>query len=46
MKYKFIEQPPNGEFGVWKTEDGFKCFTDKRSSAVNWYKQWLKKNKK
>lgn len=40
-KYNFIKQPPKGEFGKWETEDGFKCYTDKRATAVSWYKRWL-----
>lgn len=40
-KYEFTEHPINGEYGNWITKDGFKCFTNNRTSAVRWYKNWL-----
>lgn len=43
--YEFIEQPPKGVCGTWRTKDGFKCYTDKRSTAVRWYKEFLKRQK-
>ena len=46
-KYEFITQPPKGEFGEWKTADGFKGYTNERAQAVRWYKKYLeKKNNK
>lgn len=42
-KIEFIEQPPQGVCGDWKTADGFKCYTDNRTTAVRWYKNWLNK---
>jgi hypothetical protein len=44
-KYQFTTQPPAGEYGTWKTTDGFKCYTNDRKIAVRWYVRWLKKNK-
>lgn len=45
MKYEFIKQPEADKFGEWQTADGFKCYTDKRSQAVRWYKVHLEKKR-
>lgn len=40
-KIRFVAEPRKHTYGEWRTEDGFKCFTDNRTSAVRWYKKWL-----
>ncbi|TDX86210.1 hypothetical protein [Epilithonimonas xixisoli] len=40
-KYVFTVRPQEGMHGEWRTEDGFKCWTDNRASAVRWYKKYL-----
>ena len=40
-KYNFTKEPPKGVYGHWETTDGFKAYTDKRATAVRWYKKWL-----
>ena len=41
-KYEFIVSQQEGKSGEWQTADGFRCFTDKRATAIRWYKQFLK----
>lgn len=43
-KYEFTSQPPKGQWGQWKTKDGFKCYTNDRACAVRWYKRWKNEN--
>lgn len=47
MKSKiiFIEEPRKHTLGTWRTADGFKCFTDNRTTAVRWYKKWKDENR-
>lgn len=44
-KVKFIQSPKNNEFGKWETADGFVCYTNSITTALRWYRNYLKRKK-
>ncbi|CAK7041219.1 MAG: hypothetical protein PEPC_01759 [Peptostreptococcus russellii] len=44
-RIKFVQTPETNKYGKWVTEDGFVCFTDKRTTALRRYNNHLREKK-